>query len=170
MRLSTQAGCYRNVFAFAKWLNSYTAKLGAQSQGAGYPGISIITVGNSIYAFDGAGLVPAKTVPLDFQDLVGQPTWIDVNTILFPTVLRGDINYGDAVQFPKGILLPYALTSPEAAYPNSPAASSLTFSGNFTVNEIHHFANFRAPDAASWNTTYKAIYQNPPSGLVPSLS
>lgn len=169
---STQGGCYRNVFAFAKWLNAYTARLGAQSEGAGYPGVSIITIGNAIYAFDGAGPVPAKTVPLAFQDLVGQPTWIDVNTILFPTVMRGDINYGDTVTFPKGILLPYALTSPAAAYPNSPAASSLTFSGNFAVNEIHCYGNYRAPDAASWNTTYKGIYVpgTPADSDTPTLS
>lgn len=160
------SGLYTGPSAFAKYLQSYTQKLGAHGI-AYYEGVAIITIGQSIYALDGT--LAYKTKALAFQDLVGQPTWIDVNTITFPTVLRGDINYGDHVTFPSGVLLPYALTSPNAVYPNSSAASNVTFQGTFTVKEAHFYGNFREPDARSWNTTYTAIYTQP-TDLVPSLS
>lgn len=70
---------------------------------------ALAALGNTIYASDGAGSTPPKTVALAFQDLLGQPTWIQANTVTFQTVLRGDINYGDKVTFPKGVMIPYAL-------------------------------------------------------------
>jgi hypothetical protein len=153
-----QVGCYRDINAFFQYLNAYTKNLGTQQYGADYHGVSFSFVGNTIQVTDGKGQAAARSVALNFQDLVGQPTWIDVNTVLFPTVLRGDINWGDQVTFPTGILPPYALTTPAAAYPNSPAASSSAFKGKFVVREVHHYANFREPDAASWNTTFTALY------------
>jgi hypothetical protein len=156
---SDQTGIYTNIDAFAQHLYHYTQWLGAQANGADYQGVGLITIGNSIYASDGAGTTAPKTVALAFQDLLGQPTWMEANTILFQTVLRADINYNDRVTFPTGVMIPYVLTSPDAAYPNSPAASKTAFQGTFLVNQdIHHYANFRQADAASWNTTFRASY------------
>jgi hypothetical protein len=48
-----------------------------------------------------------------------------------------------------------------------------SFTGNYVVQEIHHYGNFRQPDGASWNTTFNARPQttaeapNPtPGGLL----
>ena len=153
---SDQGGCYRNVNAFAKMLNRYTQRLGAQLYGKEYPGVSLFAVGQSMYALDGAGPRRPKTIALALRDFVGQPTWIASNQLTFQMALRGDINVGDHVTFPNEILLPYAITTPDAANPNVPASSSSTFRGTFVVNEVHCYANFRQPDAASWNTTFVA--------------
>lgn len=161
---SDQMGHYPTTDSFAKHLYKYTRWLGAKVNGSEYQGVSIIVRGNTIYASDGAGSIPPKTVALAFQDLLGQPTWIGANTITFQTALRGDINFSDRVTFPTGVMIPYALTSPDAAYPNSPAASKSAFQGTFVCNQdIHYFANFRQSDATSWNTTYRAT-------LIPKLT
>jgi hypothetical protein len=31
-----------------------------------------------------------------------------------------------------------------------------SFSGNYLVQQVHHYGNFRQPDANSWNTTIQA--------------
>lgn len=152
---SDQKGYYGNIDAFFKYVHRYTKKLGAQVHGSTYPGVSFSFLGDTIRVFDGT--VTSAPKALAFQDLIGQPTWIDVNTITFPTVIRGDINIADLVKFPTGVLLPYALTTPNAAYPGSPAASSSAFQGSFRVTEMHFFGNSRQGDARSWNTTFTAI-------------
>jgi len=152
---SDQKGIYRNIYAFFKHLQRYTQKLGTQTEGSSYTGVTFAFVGNVLKVFDGTVSTTPKA--LAFQDFVGQPTWIDVNTIIFPTVMRGDIGIGDYVTFPTGVLLPYALTTPGAAYPNAPAASSATFKGQFRVTEMHHYGMSAQPDAESWNTTFTAI-------------
>jgi hypothetical protein len=101
--------------------------------------------------------------PWQSSALAGQPTWIGSNTIIFPAVLRGDIDIADEVTFPSGTLLPYALTSPNAAYPNTPAASNVSFQGTFTIKEIHHYGSFKQPDARAWNTAFVAVYNPPPA-------
>lgn len=152
---SDHKAVHLNVDAFFKWLHTYTKWLGSKIYGKNYSGVQFSFAGEVVRVRDNTA--KAKTTQLAFQDLVGQPTWIGVNTIIFPTVMRGDIGVFDYVKFPEGVLLPYALTAPSAAYPNSPAASNSTFKGTFQITEMHHYANFRQPDAASWNTTCKAI-------------
>ena len=39
------------------------------------------------------------------------------------------------------------------------AKSSTTFTGNFVITEVHHFGNFRQPDANSWVTVINAVVQ-----------
>lgn len=148
-------GCYVNVGAFAKDLLHYTKALGAQSSGSTYPGVSIIPAGATFNVTDGTQ--PPKTTALAFQDLVGQPTWLAAYTVTFATVMRGDINVGDRVTFPAGILPPYALTTPDAAFPGTPAASSTAFQGPFQIQELHHYGSFKEPDAGSWSTVFVAF-------------
>lgn len=162
---SPQPGCYRDIAAFFTYLNRYTQWLGAQQYGPSYPGVTCAFAGKTLQVFDGQGTTSSVTT-INFQDLVGQPTWIDVNTVTFQTVLRADLQLGDQVTFPTSVVPPYALTTPGAAFPGSPAASSSTFQGLFSITEVHHYANFRQSDAASWNTTFTAIYVPPTTPTV----
>lgn len=134
-----------------------TQPLGQQNVGKDktHPGVLITLVGNKFTVYDGTA--PQKPIEVAFQDLIGQPTWIGPATITFKTVLRSDIGAGNLVKLPSGIITPYALTSQAAAYPGSPARSKLAFQGSFVIQEVHHYANFRQPDAESWNTTYTAV-------------
>lgn len=155
-----QKGHYPSLAEFADMILQLTQQIGQPSfntPGLTYPGVNITVSGSTINAYDGRGSVATKITAIAFQDLIGQPTWISPLTVNFKTVLRADISVGDAIRFPQGIRAPYALTSAAAAAPNAPASSQTAFQGVFTVTEVHHFANFRQPDAESWNTTFSAV-------------
>jgi hypothetical protein len=152
-----ESGIYSSLTTFAQYLQQRTQPMGASSTGnKNYPGvwITVKSASKTIYAVDS----PMKTVNLAFQDLIGQPTWIDPGEISFKTVMRSDIDVNDLITFPQGVQQPFALTSTIAA-PGSPASSRTAFQGSFKINEAHHFGNFRQADAQSWNTTFKAVAQ-----------
>jgi hypothetical protein len=147
-------GIYSSLTTFAQYLQQRTQPMGASSTGnKNYPGVwvTVKSASKTIYVADS----PTKTVNLEFKDLIGQPTWIDPGQVSFKTVMRSDIDVNNEIKFPQGIQAPFALTSTVAA-PGSPASSKTAFQGNFKINEVHHFGNFRQADAESWNTTFKA--------------
>lgn len=152
---STEPAHYNNIWNFGAYLTELTQVIGAQIYGQNYSGVQLKIVGNTIYAYDST--ITQTPIQLAFQDLVGQPTWIDPATVNLKTVLRSDIAVGTAIKFPPGITSPFALTSQAAAVPNAPASSKTAFQGVFTVNEAHHFGNFRQADANSWVTTFNAV-------------
>jgi hypothetical protein len=151
-----EAGFYQNPSQWASYILGLTQPLGAQLLGFSYAGVQIVATGDVIYVFDGTQKGSPLT-QLQFQDLIGQPTWVSGTQVQFSTVLRADLGVGNVVKFPTGILAPYALTSPAAAVPgNVPVNSKIAFQGEFVVNEAHHFGNFRDSDADSWVTAFKA--------------
>jgi hypothetical protein len=153
--LSAQSGAYPSLASFSQYLKDYTQPIGAQYEGSSYAGVSLTIVGSTIFARDGTQPVPITNIA--FQDMIGQPTWIGPNTVTFKTVLRSDIALGNQIKFPTGVIAPYALTNQAAAVPNAPARSKSIFQNVFVVNEVHHYANYRQPEAEAWNTTFTAI-------------
>jgi hypothetical protein len=139
---------------FADFLQQTTQAIGATLYGPQYPGVQITLTGTTFTVYDTTQSIPTKQIA--FQDLIGQPTWINPGTVQFKTVLRADIGLNYAIQFPAGISSPYALTSPAAAQPNAPVSSKTSFQNKWLINEVHHWANFRQADADSWNTTFTA--------------
>lgn len=112
-----------------------------------YTGVNV-AIGDGTFTvndFTQAGGTP-KTIAI--QDLVGQPTWIDPNTIQVMTVMRGDINIFDQIALPKTQIT----TAPQD--PNTPLKDKSIFQGNFNVYAIHHVGSSRQPDANSWATIY----------------
>lgn len=153
-----EAGWYANPSQWASYLLGVTQPLGAQLVGANYPGVQIMVTGDTIYVFDEPqNKRGSVTIPLAFQDLIGQPTWISATAVQFNTVLRADIGVGNRILFPTGVLTPYALTAPGLPFPPTvPAASRSIFQGEFVVKHLHHFGNFRDADADSWVTAFEA--------------
>jgi hypothetical protein len=149
-----QNGTYESLSQFCGYLIDLTQRAGQSVYGDTYPGVQITIVGDTIRVFDATQ--PPKAIQLAFQDLIGQPTWINPGQVSFKAVLRSDIGVGSQVKFPQGIFSPYVLTSAAAAAPNAPSRNRSVFQGAFIVSEVHHFANFRQPDADSWNTTFTA--------------
>lgn len=93
-----------------------------------------------------------------FEDLIGQPTWLNGTTINFKTVMRADIDVGSYVSLPPGLASPYVLTAPGASSPGAPSRERLTFTGVFNVVRMQHFGDSRQPDAASWCSVYNATF------------
>jgi hypothetical protein len=146
-------GAYPSLSTFSQYLQVRTQAMGAKSTGnANYPGVQILAVNASktIYVFDNS----YKTVQVAFQDLIGQPTWMGPGTVSFKTVMRSDIAIYNQIQFPPGVMAPFVLTSTNASGIGAQSSSKTAFQGLFSVNEVHHYGNFRQPDGESWNTTF----------------
>jgi hypothetical protein len=96
-------------------------------------------------------------IQLSFTDFVGQPTWINVNTIQLKLVTRADLQMGSIVRMPEGLQnLPGFVTTTQIAYPSS-IKYQTTFQNNFIVQELRQIGNFRAADATQWVTIVNCI-------------
>jgi hypothetical protein len=96
-------------------------------------------------------------IQFNFTDFVGQPTWIEPNTIQIKTVLRADIGLGDIVKMPEGLQnAPGVITTTGASLPSSIKYKS-TFQNTFTVIESRAVGNFRSPDGASWCSIFNCV-------------
>jgi hypothetical protein len=153
-----ECGVYDNIEQFSSFMLDRTTAYGEKVTGNPlYPGVKIAPdySTKTLRAWDDTS--PRTVRQLAFEDLIGQPTWIDPGTVNFKTVLRADIQLADVIKFPAGIVSPYALTTQAAAAPGSPARNKAIFQGTFSVVEVHQFGNFRQADAGSWATTFSAV-------------
>jgi len=96
-------------------------------------------------------------VQLNFNDFVGQPTWIDVNTLQVKTVMRADLQIGSIITMPKGLQNAPGFVSTSAASLPSSLKYKSTFQNNFVVSELRQIGNFRSSDAASWVTVFNCV-------------
>jgi hypothetical protein len=148
------AGHYSSLGDFADMISQQSKAAGPANRPY-YPGISVVIRDKTLYAYDLQ--VPGLTKKLNFQDLIGQPTWLNINSISFKTAIRADVQVGDMVQLPTALATPYVGTTAAAAVPGAPIRSDSVFKGAFLVQEVHHYANFRQPDADSWSTAFVAV-------------
>jgi hypothetical protein len=103
-------------------------------------------------------------IQLDFNDLIGQPAWLNINTIQMQAVMRSDLGIGSIVTMPKGLQNTPGLVT---ATPNSSvfgtAKSRPTFDGDFIVNGTRHVGNLRAADGRQWATIFNCTAVPAPS-------
>jgi hypothetical protein len=144
-----QTGHYPTLEAFADFI--YSLSLSIITDPA-YQGVTIATNGQNIVVTDASATVATSAVKrVAFQDMIGQPVWFAPNQISVKLVLRADIQIGDTINLPPALFT----TQQAAVAPGIP--NKLTFSGNFFVQQVHHWGNSRQADAASWNTTLQCV-------------
>lgn len=103
---------------------------------------------------------------INFKDIIGQPTWMDTNTISFKTVMRSDLAITDQVRFPESIQPVTRLTQGSApTFEDSPLPEQISrnksaFRGVFQIQTIQHFGNFRESGGDDWCTTFTAIFNS----------
>lgn len=96
-------------------------------------------------------------IQLVFTDFIGQPTWVNVNTIQVKLVARSDLQMGSIVRMPQGLQnLPGFVNTTASSYPSS-IKYQTTFQNNFIVQELRQIGNFRAADASQWVTIANCI-------------
>ncbi|WP_244438767.1 hypothetical protein [Paraburkholderia dilworthii] len=96
-------------------------------------------------------------IQLNFNDFIGQPTWIAVNTIQIKMVARADLQMGSIVKMPQGLQnAPGFVTTTGNAYSSS-IKYKTTFQDNFIVTELRQVGNFRSPDASQWSTIINCV-------------
>lgn len=151
---SDDHGVYDTLAGYA----DYIQKRSKSILGETYDGVYITTnTGSKTIAITDNSTNPTDVTAIDGDDLIGQITWLDLNTISFVTVMRSDLQISDSVSFPKYVFA-QAQTSSSS---DSQARNSVTFTGNFGISRVQHFGNSRDPDAQSWVSSFQAYAINP---------
>lgn len=133
-------GYYQTLTQFA----TYIEQISRSIVGGDYPGVSIMVNENTVIARDGTG--PANPKKIEFQDMIGQPTWIDPLSVQFKAVMRADLKVSDPITFPP------AVTTSSANGVSPLVNAKSVFQGTFQIKQVRHVGNFRQRDAASWVT------------------
>lgn len=146
-------GFYKTLESYAGYIKQISRSiLGFDS----YPGVNIAMQGKNIVAYDGTQS-QGNGKQIEYKDLIGQPTWLGLNTVQVKTAMRADIMVGDTVKLPQTL----ATASASSA---SQFRQSSVFQGTFLVQQVRHIGNFRQPDGASWVTVIDCASMNTPAG------
>lgn len=146
-----EPGYYEDVYQFAQ----YVKRISRDIIGGSYPGVDIVLTQTTFNVYDGTTAAAPKAIL--FQDLIGQPTWIDSPLIQFKCVLRGDLAVGGYVTLP-----PVRQTTTPQSFSQYRANS--VFQGSFQIQRMRHNGNFRQRDGESWITTFDAFPALPVTG------
>lgn len=137
-----------NLIGMAKWITEFTEKKFKSSV---------------IIAINGAEITVTDTVTapgfisIEFNDMVGQPTWIDPLTMQVKLIMRGDIKVGTFIQMPKNIQnIPGIVTTTSASLPSNLKYQS-AFNGQFFVKELRHVGAYRTPNGTAWVTIANCV-------------
>jgi hypothetical protein len=112
----------------------------------------IVTDGNPIN-----GIHPGPT--LKFEELIGQPTWLNTNTITFRTPMRADIYPPLTVTLPPDTL-EFVAPSLEIA-PGIVKSLNVNFANQpVTLNQVTIIGDSRHPDGSSWSLQCTGLVTN----------
>lgn len=139
------------VYGDLTQLSEYARRVSRAIIGGNYLGVAIISQGNSFLVTDGSN-TNNNAIQIQFQDLIGQPTWIAPNTIQVKTVMRADIQPASQIKLPPTLVT----NTPQS---QSQYRSNSVFQGNFFVSTVRHIGHFRQPTADAWVTVINATPQ-----------
>ena len=142
-----QWGQYTSLLAFSKYINAVSKQIITSKN---YQGASI---GSSSAGFILAdGTVPApKTTKVEFTDIVGNLTWLNIDRIQAKLIMRSDLNVGDKITFPKGTPVLNVVNN------YSQNRNNISFDGVFQIDKIRHIGSSRQADGSSWCTIVDAV-------------
>jgi hypothetical protein len=162
------SGFFPSLKSFAEFINERSLSIvgGYAPDVQRYRGVTITLRDNTITVADGTVVTPAKQ--LSFDDLIGQPTWVNNFQVQVTCVLRGDLEVGGYVTLPVGLA---TLSNGVSAYLPRPPLNALSqqpksqsqFQGTFQIASIHHVGESRNPDGLAWVTTIDLLFMPAPS-------
>ena len=120
-----------------------------------YTGAIITSTAQGFFLTDSA-ITPSATKQIAFTDVIGNLTWLGINTISAKVVMRGDLNIGDYISFQSGIPVLNVVNN------NSQYRNKIAFNGTFFITKLHHVGSSRSPDGNAWVTIIEAIIPNTP--------
>ncbi|THD45240.1 hypothetical protein ERD95_17550 [Enterobacteriaceae bacterium ML5] len=124
-----------------------------------YSGIQTVMQNNVIRIFDNFTLPEAGGNQILPQELIGQPTWIGLNTVSFKCPLRYDLHCGDVIELPTNIISgPTSILSVNTERSFSMYRNNVNFSGKYQINSVRHVGQYLSPDSSNaWVTIYEAF-------------
>lgn len=137
---------YRDMTQFAQWVKALSKNI---IGGETYPGVDMAMLSRSMLVFDQTTEVEPKQIR--FNDMVGQPTWIDAGVIQLTCMMRADVKLGDWIRLPQAVQP--IISAPPQALVNYKSA----FEGVFHVQSVRHTGQSRNPDATAWATLIDAV-------------
>ena len=117
---------------------------------------AVITVNSEGFFLTDSAITPAATRQIAFTDVIGNLTWLGINTIQAKVVMRGDLNIGDYISFQSGIPVLNVVNN------NSQYRNRISFNGVFFITKLHHVGSSRQADGNAWVTIIEAIIPNLP--------
>ncbi|KYK44895.1 hypothetical protein A1D31_11805 [Bradyrhizobium liaoningense] len=146
--LETQSGSYGSLSVFAQFVSRCSKVM---IKDPNYSGVDITITGTTINVIDNSAPPSSGTKQIAFEDLIGQPTWIEAPSIAFKTMMRADLKVGDEVMMPKTLIrnTQQAMSS----LINQNAAQQ----GTFIVTSVHHIGNYKQPDGYAWISEFNAV-------------
>jgi len=117
---------------------------------------AIITSNAEGFFLTDSGITPKATKQIAFTDVIGNLTWLGINTISTKVVMRGDLNIGDYISFQSGIPVLNIVNN------NSQYRNRISFNGTFFITKLHHVGSSRSPDGNAWVTIIEAIIPGTP--------
>lgn len=150
---------YSTLDQFSEYINDRSRSI---FNDANYKGIQIAFLDNVISVYDFTQQPKESPLQINFQDLIGQPTWISPYTLAFSTPMRYDIRVASQVIMPsetvQGENRGLILTTP---YSQSQYKETVNFTGVFNVVMVRHMGIFRQGTANSWVTVFHVATAKP---------
>jgi hypothetical protein len=157
--LSHEPSAYGSLQSFARYVKQASKDIIKTDT---YPGVDVVLNGKTFYVYDNtppassastarskSSTPPDKSVA--FQDLIGQPTWIEAPSIQFKTMMRADLKVGDQVTLPK------TLVTNRTQAQSSLINQQVSFQGKFQIVSVRHVGNYRQATADAWVSVFDAF-------------
>lgn len=139
-------------FGSVQELAYYVRRISQDIVGNNYQGLSIVDYDGQFTLSDSAN--GGKNIK--FEELIGQPTWIDTGTIQFRTPMRSDIKISDKVTMPQT----WVNSSEAGNYIGGQGINQqLAFKGDFQITRVRHIGFSRQPSGEAWATVFDAAAQ-----------
>jgi hypothetical protein len=145
---------YDNLKTLAVWANSASKTINSSPN---YSGASIVNTSSGFVLYD--SLSPqAENTLINYIDLIGNITWLNVATISVKVVMRADLEVGNYISFP-------ALATVINTASFSQYRTKMAFNGVFLITRLRHQGSSRQASADSWVTIIEAIIVDKPQTL-----
>jgi hypothetical protein len=153
------AGMYQSLEQYAGYIQKLSQSvLGSKD----YQGVSLTSWNNTLTALDFTQ--PLGNGDISYLELIGQPTWLDIQTISVKVVLRGGLHIGDYVTLPQ-TLVNFAGADAMLPMGAPDQRTHISLPGQYQVRRILHIGDFRNPDGANWSTNYELITKGATGGV-----
>jgi hypothetical protein len=156
------AGMHQNLDQYSQYIQKLSNSIAGTKN---YLGVHMSSHSDTIDVWDGT--TPVTEGVISNIDLIGQPTWIDINKISIKTVLRADLHVGGTVTLPPTLI---NVTEQSTQAWTSEQKATITFTGSFLITKVLHIGDFRNPDGSSWSSNYEALVTGSPEAEVAEAS
>jgi hypothetical protein len=146
-----QYAIYDDLKTFANYINSVSKTIIPDPS---YSGACIVPTPEGFKLYDSFAPQVQSTL-INYVDLVGNITWLNVATISVKVVMRADLEVGNYISFPA--LAPVVNTATFAQYRNT-----VSFDGVFQITKLRHQGSSRQATGDSWVTIIEAVAINEP--------